>query len=99
MIAPEVAVEKLLGFDTPRAIATFLEAEGIRGIRGSAFYCPIALWLRCTTAADLTSVGPRDLAVYLGDDRLTWEWSQKAPLGVFITSFDSGVYSQLEAAP
>lgn len=92
MIAPEVAVDKLAGFQTADEVARFLAGEGVTGVVGAVEFCPVAQWLRKTTGADRVFVYPGELHVA--------DHHRDTPEAVarFISFFDSTAYPELRSS-
>jgi hypothetical protein len=49
MVDPQVAFDKLAGFQTAYELADFFKAENIKGEKASHNKCPIATWMKKTT--------------------------------------------------
>ena len=57
MIDPQVAFDKLAGFQTSYEIADFFKAENIKGEKASHNKCPIATWMKKTTGIYSSAAG------------------------------------------
>lgn len=91
---PEV-VDKLQVLGSAERIADFFAAEGVTGVRGRVFACPIATYLhRETRRRRMASVTCHWVHAEGDEDSNIRIWD--TPVGEFVANFDAGDYPQLE---
>jgi len=78
--------------DSPDAIAAFLEGQGIKGFRMSAFQCPVAIYLSRATGVRI------GVASYIGENERN-DIVPPGPVSKFVQAFDVGYYPQLGLEP
>jgi hypothetical protein len=81
--------------DTEKEVADSLRAAGIRGVKGMAAYCPIAVYIRSQ------HLGPAEFAIAFPSE-VTWKEGKRRqrvanprPVRDFIVGFDFGRYPDL----
>lgn len=81
-------------------VAASLETKGVRGKKGSACLCPIAMYLKwqISTAAHY-HVSPGRISAYQGGGAPPVEVPLMYPFPHFIGMFDQGLFPQLEELP
>lgn len=85
--------------DSPEAVAAVLEANGCRGQRMSAGYCPVATYLKRTLAVRFVNVDSAECrAVPEGPiGQRSWYTVDTPPaVGAFVDRFDRGHFARLE---
>lgn len=101
MIDPQVAFDKLAGFQNAYEIADFFKSEGIKGEKASHNKCPIAAWMRKTTGIYSSAAG--SIVVQNGN---YYEGEEFAPdfrveattmMADFMNKFDRGDFPELVA--
>lgn len=92
MIDPQVAFDKLNGFQTPKELADYFKSEGIKGTKAGHEVCPIANWMTKTTGMR-TSVAAYVIVL---DVRSDFCETSPSLLVDFMSEFDRGDYPELE---
>lgn len=92
MIDPQVAFDKLNGFQTPKELADFFNSEGIKGAKAAHADCPVATWMTKTTGMQ-TSVAD---SIIILDQRSNFSISTPQVMNDFIVRFDRGEFPELE---
>lgn len=91
MIDPQVAFDKLAGFQVASELADYFKSEGIQGTKAYHDECPIAIWMTKTTGMR-TSVA--DYVIIL-DSRSQFSANSSPAMIDFMRSFDRGDYPEL----
>lgn len=91
-IAPEVAMDKLYGFETADEVAEFLQDQGIKAQRASATSCAISKWVSEVTGEFVTT-GPTSMSV--GNLCEYQAFYHTKAVSEFIVLFDNGFFPEL----
>jgi hypothetical protein len=91
MIDPQVAFDKLNGFQTPKELADYFKSEGIKGYKASHVDCPIASWMTKTIGMRTSVAG----YVVVLDARSNFFVKTPPVLTKFMTIFDRGDFPEL----
>lgn len=90
MIEPEVVLEKLGALGSSRAIAKFLEEEGVSGKLKGATSCPIANYVRRETGVSIAVSAELWAGHPDAERRPVPRW-----VGEFVARFDDGAFPAL----
>ena len=107
MIDPTVAYDKIASLLDGAANADFLRYERIKGIRGNANRCALAIWFTHVTGYE-TQVGTDtfcdqdvsggDIALFVDGGDEDWQaFPFTSAISEFIHQFDEGAYADLAA--
>lgn len=91
MIDPQVAFDKLNGFQTPDELAEYFKSEDIQGTKATHENCPIAKWMTKTTG--MTSSAAHFILIL--DARSDFFVSTPKVMLDFMALFDAGHYPEL----
>lgn len=94
---PQMLVDHLETFGSAHRIASFFEAEGIKGRVGSSSSCPVANYTKShIQQTRWVSAGPIGIGVGMPDGSSPWgSLSDFSPLQDFMLGFDRQEYPQL----
>lgn len=91
MIDPQVAYDKIAGFETANELADYLLSEDCKGVRASAGMCPLAVYMRGQTGA--ASTASNKIKVYGLDKEDHFDHTPATEC--FMGLFDTGEFPDL----
>ena len=94
MIDPQVAWDKLSGFETAEDLRKYFISENVTGQKSRAQFCPIAKWMMDQTGMRFVVAG--HVSTWdLVQDRLSVEFDHTAATREFMINFDVNQYPEL----